>query len=142
VLLHADGVMVSHLFPAVYIGVTASSVAAAIVFSTIVLQVETKMASMTMTVAMTNKTRHGAPSTPQSDPYPREGKGKGNEGKDGCRHCRKVPSLPSPSTAATVDNAAIGAIGSIPIPPLLTMTAITAIKDHHRGCHTVNNDNH
>jgi hypothetical protein len=43
-LLHADRVVVSHLFPAMDIGLTASSVATAVVLGTVVLQVETKMA--------------------------------------------------------------------------------------------------
>ncbi len=87
-LLHADGVLVSHLFPAVDIGITASSVAAAVVLGAIVPQVETKMASTTMTMAMKNEMHHDAPSTLPSDPCPREGKGKGNEGKDGGHRCR------------------------------------------------------
>ncbi len=42
-LLHADGVMLSHLFPATDIRVMALSVAAAIVLGAVNLQVETKL---------------------------------------------------------------------------------------------------
>jgi hypothetical protein len=67
-LLHADGDMVSHLFPAADMGVTASSVAGAIILGTIVPRVEIKMAPMTTTVATTNETHHSAPSTPHHKP--------------------------------------------------------------------------
>jgi hypothetical protein len=46
-LLHANGVVLSHLFLATDIGVMALSVAAAIVLGTVVLQVETKLAPTT-----------------------------------------------------------------------------------------------
>jgi hypothetical protein len=85
-LLHADGVVVSHPFPAMDISMTALSVAVAIVLGAIVLLVETKMVPTTTTVATTNEMHHGAPSTPPSDPCPRESKGKGNGGEGG-RHC-------------------------------------------------------
>ncbi len=85
-LLHANGVVVSHLFLAMDIGVTASSVAAAVNLSAVVPWVETKMPSTTTTVVTTNETHHGMPSTLPSNPSPREGEGKGNEGKDG-GHC-------------------------------------------------------
>jgi hypothetical protein len=88
-LLHADGVMMSHLFLAMDIGIMASSVAAAIVLSAVVPQVETKMASTMTTMAMMNEMRHGVPSTPPSYPCPRENKGKGNKGKGGGRRCRR-----------------------------------------------------
>ncbi len=55
-LLHADGVMVSHLFLATDIGMTALSVATAVILGAIILQVETKMAPMMLTVATTNET--------------------------------------------------------------------------------------
>ncbi len=72
------------------IGVMASSVAAAIDLGAIVPRVETKMAPTTTTMATTNKTHHGAPSTPPSNPRPREGKGKGDEGEgDGPRRGRQ-----------------------------------------------------
>jgi hypothetical protein len=71
-LLHADGFVVSHLFPAADIGVTASSI-----LGTIVPQAETKMVPTATTMATTNKTLHGAPSTLPSNPCPREGEGKG-----------------------------------------------------------------
>jgi hypothetical protein len=74
-LLHSDGVMVSHLFPAVDIGVMAATVIAAVILSAIVPQVETKMAPTTTSVATMNETCHGMPSTLPSDPHPREGKG-------------------------------------------------------------------
>ncbi len=80
-MLHANGVVVSHLFPAVDIGMTALSVAAAIVLGAMVLQVETKMVPTRTTVTMMNEMHHGAPSTPPSNPCP--GKSKGHEGKDG-----------------------------------------------------------
>jgi hypothetical protein len=54
--------------PGMDIGVMASSVPMAIVLGTVVLQVETKMVSTRMTMATTNEMRHGAPSTPPSDP--------------------------------------------------------------------------
>jgi hypothetical protein len=60
--LHDDGVVVSHLFPAVDIGVTGSSVAEAVFLGAVVPWVETKMAPTTTTVATTNETRHGTPS--------------------------------------------------------------------------------
>jgi hypothetical protein len=62
-LLHANEVVVSHLFPAAYLDMTALSVAMAINLGSPVPQVETKMAPMMTTMAMTNETRHGAPST-------------------------------------------------------------------------------
>jgi hypothetical protein len=86
-LLHTNGVMVSHLFPAADIGVMALSVAAAAVLGAVVLQVETKMAPMMTTLATKNEMHHGAPSTLPSYPHPREGKGKGNEGKGGSHCC-------------------------------------------------------
>jgi hypothetical protein len=45
-----------------------------------------------------------------------------------------------PSTIATVDDRAISAISSILLPPPSKMTAITAVDDHHRHCHTVDDD--
>ncbi len=84
-LLHTDGVVVSHLFLAADIGMTALSIAAAVVFGPVILQVETKMVPTMKAVSTTNEMRHGAPSTPPSNPCPREGEGKGNEGKGG-RH--------------------------------------------------------
>ncbi len=86
-MLHTDRVVVPHLFLATDIGMTASSVATAIVLGTIVLQVETKMAQITTTVATKNEMRHSAPSIPPSNPCLEEGKGKGNEGEGG-GHCR------------------------------------------------------
>ncbi len=83
VVLHADGVMVSHLFPALDIGMTASSVIAAIVLGAFVLRVDTKMVPTMMTLEKTNEMHHSTPFIPPSDPHPREGKGKGNEGKSG-----------------------------------------------------------
>ncbi len=74
ILFYVDGVMLSHLFPAL-------PVAVAVVLGTVVPRVETKMVSKMMTVATMNEMHHGAPSTPPSNPCPREGKGKGNEGK-------------------------------------------------------------
>ncbi len=87
-LLHANGVVVSQLFQAGDIGVMALSVAATIILGAVVLRVETKMAPTTTTVATTNETRHGMPSTLPSDPHPRKGKGegKGAEGKGGGHH--------------------------------------------------------
>jgi hypothetical protein len=85
-LLHANEVMVSHLFPAVDIGVTALSVAMAIDLGAVIPWVEIKMMPMTMTMATTNETHHGTPSTPPYDPCPKDNKGKGNEGKV-CGHC-------------------------------------------------------
>jgi hypothetical protein len=73
--LHADGVLVSHLFPAVDINVTASSVATAVFLDAIDPRVETKMAPMTTTVATRNEMHYGTPSTPPSDPCPGEGEG-------------------------------------------------------------------
>ncbi len=79
----------SYLFPAADIGVMALSAAAAVVLGTFVLLVETKMVPTKTTVATTNGTCHGTPSTLMSNPPLREGKGKGNEGKDGgCHHGR------------------------------------------------------
>ncbi len=54
-LLHVDGFVVSHLFPAADIGVAASSVAVAVVLGVIVLQVEKKIMPTTMTMATTNE---------------------------------------------------------------------------------------
>jgi hypothetical protein len=86
-MLHTNGVVMSHLFPAMDIGGTALSVAAAIFLSAVVPQVETKTAPTTTAVATTNEMRHGAPSTLPSNPCLREGKSKGNEGKDGGHRC-------------------------------------------------------
>ncbi len=61
-LLQADGVVVSHLFPATVIGRMASSVAVAIVFGAIIPQMETKMVPATTTVATMNETHRGAAS--------------------------------------------------------------------------------
>ncbi len=72
--------------PGADIGVTALSVAAAVVLGAIIQQVETKMAPTT-TVVTTNEMRHGMPSTLPSNPCPREGEGKGDEGKGGDCHC-------------------------------------------------------
>jgi hypothetical protein len=77
-LLHANGVVVSHLFPAAVISVEASSVTTAIVLGAIVLQMETKMVPTTTTVATANKMCHGMPSTPPSNPHPKESKGGGH----------------------------------------------------------------
>jgi hypothetical protein len=88
-LLHANGVVVSQLSPAVDIGVTVSSVAATIILASIVLRGETKMASTRKTVVRMNVTPHVAPSTLPSDSCPREAKGEGNKSKDGgCHHRR------------------------------------------------------
>ena len=84
-LLHANGVMVSHLFPAADIGLTASSVAAAVVLGTSVPRVETKMAPPTTTMATTNEMCHSTPSIPSSNPRLREGEGEGDEGEGGGR---------------------------------------------------------
>ncbi len=75
--------------PAMDIGITALSVAAAIILDAVIPRVETKMASTKTTMATTNETRHSVPSTPLSDPCPREDKGKGDEGKDGGRRHRR-----------------------------------------------------
>jgi hypothetical protein len=85
-LLHADRVVLSYIFPATDIGVTALSNTAAIILGTIFLRIETKLAPTTKTVAITNETRNGMPSNLPSDPCPREGKGKGNESKGGGHH--------------------------------------------------------
>jgi hypothetical protein len=77
----------SHLFLVAYIGVMASSATLAVALGTVVTRVETKMAPMTTTMSTTNEMRHGAPSTPLSDPLPKEGKGKGEEGEGGGHHC-------------------------------------------------------
>ncbi len=82
-MLHAGGVVVSHLFLAADIG--ASSDAAAIVLGAVVPRVETKMAPTTITVTTMNET-HSAPSTLPSNPCQREGKGGGDEDKGG-GHC-------------------------------------------------------
>jgi hypothetical protein len=63
-LLYADGFVVFHLFVIMDISITASSVTAAVVLGAVILQAETKMVPMTMTMATTNKMRHGTPSTP------------------------------------------------------------------------------
>ncbi len=88
-MLHTDSVVVSHLFLAMYIGITASSVAATIVLRAVVSRVETKMVSTTTTVAIMNEMRHGTPSSLLSDPCLREGEGKGEEGKDDGQHRRR-----------------------------------------------------
>ena len=44
---------------------------------------------MTRTMEKMKETCHGAPSTPPSDPHPREGEGQGDEGKGGCCHHRR-----------------------------------------------------
>jgi hypothetical protein len=85
-LLHANGVVVSHLFPAADIAVTASSVATAAILGVIILQVTTRLAQTMMTMVMLNEMRQGVPSTQPFNPRPREGKGKGNEGEGG-GHC-------------------------------------------------------
>jgi hypothetical protein len=83
-LLHTNGVMVSHLFPAVDIGVTALSVIVATVLGAVVPRVKTKMAPMMTTLATIDETCHSTLFTPPSDPCPREGMGKeANEGKGG-----------------------------------------------------------
>ncbi len=79
----------SHLFPAADIGVTALSVAVAIVLGAIVPHVETKKTPTTTTMAMTNEMCHGAPSNLLSNPCLREGKGKGDEGEGGGLSCGK-----------------------------------------------------
>jgi hypothetical protein len=86
-VLHTDGVVVSHVFPAADIGMMALSISVAIVHGAIVLLLETKMATMTMTVVRINEMHHGPPSTPLSDSRLREGKGEGNERKGYGRHC-------------------------------------------------------
>ncbi len=89
-LLHANRVVVFHIFLAVEIGVMALSAAVTVILGASIPQVETKMAPMTMTVATTNETCHSAPSTLPSNPCPREGKGKDDEGEgDSCRHGRQ-----------------------------------------------------
>jgi hypothetical protein len=96
------------------------------------------MAPTTATAVMRNETRHGTPSTPLSNPRPRKGEGKGDEGKRVAvivvgGVVVKTPSTPPPSTAATVNKAAISTIGFIsPLQPLTT-TAITPVDDYH--CH-------
>ncbi len=55
-LLHADGFVLSYLFPAAVIGATALSVATAVNLGAIVLPMETKMAPTTMTMVTTNET--------------------------------------------------------------------------------------
>jgi hypothetical protein len=84
-LLHANGVVVFHLFTAMDIGMMALSVAVAIVLGAVVPRVGKKMAPTTMTMVTTNEMRHGFPSTPPSNPCPREGKGDEGEGGDHCR---------------------------------------------------------
>ncbi len=86
-LLHADGVAVSYLIPAADIGMTALSVAVAVVLGAVVPQVETKMAPMTTMMMMMIEAHHGAPSNPPSNPCLREGKGEGDEDKGGGSHC-------------------------------------------------------
>ncbi len=86
-LLHTNGVVVFHLFPAADISVTASSVTAAVVLGAAILRVETKMAPTTKTMVTMNEMHHGMPSTLPSNPCLREGKGEGDEGKGGSRHC-------------------------------------------------------
>ena len=85
-MIHANGVVVSHLILAVDIGMMASSVATAIVLGAVVPLVETKMVPTMKTMAATNETHHGPSSTPMLDPRAREGKGKGDEGKGGGHH--------------------------------------------------------
>ncbi len=58
----------------------------AVVLGAVVPQVETKMVPTTMTVATTNETRNGMPSTLLSNPCWREGEFEGNEGEGGRRH--------------------------------------------------------
>jgi hypothetical protein len=82
-LHHTNGAMVSHLFPATDIGVTALSVTTAVVLGAIVLQVETKMTPTTTTMTTMNEKHYGVPSTLPSNPCPKEGEGKGNEDKGG-----------------------------------------------------------
>jgi hypothetical protein len=81
--------MVSHLFPAVDIGMTALSVAAAINLGAIIPQVEIKMAPTITAVATINETHHSVLSTPPSKFHPRENESKGDESKDGHRCCEK-----------------------------------------------------
>jgi hypothetical protein len=104
------------------------------------------MIPMTMTMAMTNETRYGTPSTLPSDPCPREGegegKGEGDEGKDG-GHCHN--SCKDATIAATINHRHSWqrrhwSHQIIPLSPPLTMTAVAAINDHHRRCHTVDNN--
>jgi hypothetical protein len=80
-LLHANGVVVFHLFPAAYINMTA------VVLGAVIPSVETTMAPTKMTVMTTNEMHHSTPSTLPSNPHPREGEGEGNEGK-GVGRCR------------------------------------------------------
>jgi hypothetical protein len=68
-LLHANGVVVSHLFPAAVIGATVGA---------IVPQKEAKMASRTTTMATMNEMHHSVPSTPPYNPRPRKSKGGGH----------------------------------------------------------------
>ncbi len=89
-LHHVNGVVVSHLFLAADISVTALSVATAVVPGAVVLQVETKMAPTTTTVTMANEMRHGVPSTPPSDPRPREAGGDEDENKGDSRCCGRL----------------------------------------------------
>ncbi len=79
-MLHSDGAVLSHLFPAADIGVMASSVAVAVVLGAVILGVETNLVPTTMTVATMDETRHSAPSTLPSNPCLREGKGEGDAG--------------------------------------------------------------
>jgi hypothetical protein len=86
-LLHIDGVVVSHFFPAADIGVTASSDATAIVLGTVVPKVVTKMAPTTMAMATMCELHHSMPSTLSSNPHPREGMGEGYKSKGGSHCC-------------------------------------------------------
>ncbi len=55
-LLHADRVVVSHLFLTVDVSMTALSVAVAVIFGAIIPQVETKIAPTMTTMTTTNET--------------------------------------------------------------------------------------
>jgi hypothetical protein len=58
-MLHIDGIMVSNLFPAADISVTALSVAAAINLVAAIPHVETKMTPTTMTMVTMYEMHHG-----------------------------------------------------------------------------------
>ncbi len=69
-LLRADGVVVSHLFPAANIGMTALSVATVVILGAFIPRVETKMVPTMTTMARTNETHHGTPSNMLSNLCP------------------------------------------------------------------------
>ncbi len=73
----ADGVVVSHLFSAVYIGMTALSVAAAVFLGTIVMRAEMKTApTTTPTMTMKEMCQGGLHSAVRSSSNGGQGLGK------------------------------------------------------------------